>query len=111
MNGPRDVKFVLGFMAWGKASKIEHDIEQPIGKVVSYWQGFRQKNIYGGDMGGDTNLLKRGICLLNTFLKDFTKMPIKKHTVLQFDGGGYPPLPKSWGGGDKSPPSPLWRRP
>ena len=59
-------------------------------------QGFRQKKIYGG--GGqleNTNLLKKGICLLNTFLKDFTKMPIKKNTVLQFDGGDIPPLPKS----------------
>ena len=61
-------------------------------------QGFRQKKIYGG--GGEqlenTNLLKKGICLLNTFLKDFTKMPIKKNTVLQFDGGGdIPALPKS----------------
>ena len=59
-------------------------------------QGFRQKIIYGG--GGqleNTNLLKKGICLLNTFVKDFTKMPIKKNTVLQFDGGGgYPPLAK-----------------
>ena len=36
----------------------------------------------------NTNLLKKGICLLNTFLKDFTKIPIKKNTVLQFDGGG-----------------------
>ena len=54
--------------------------------------------------GGDTNLLKRGICLLNTFLKDFTKMPIKKNTVLQFDGGISPPCQNH--GGDKSPPSP-----
>ena len=55
-----------------------------------------EKNLWGG--GGqleNTNLLKKGICLLNTFLKDFTKMPIKKNTVLQFDGGDILPLPKS----------------
>ena len=69
MNGPRDVKFVLGFMAWGKASKIEHDIEQPIGKVVSYWQGFRQKNIYGGDMGGGHKFAKKGDLSSEHFLE------------------------------------------
>ena len=69
-------------------------------------QGFRQEKIYGG--GGqleNTNLLKKGICLLTTFLKDFTKMPIKKNTVLQFDGGGISP-PCQNHEGDKSPPSP-----
>ena len=53
-----------------------------------------EKNLWGGQLE-NTNLLKKGICLLNTFLKDFTKMPIKKNTVLQFDGGDIPPLPKS----------------
>ena len=52
-----------------------------------------EKNLWGGQLE-NTNLLKMGICLLNTFLKDFTKMPIKKHTVLQFDGGGISPLAK-----------------
>ena len=67
-------------------------------KAITYSQGFRQKkNLWGGQLE-NTNLLKKGICLLNTFLKDFTKMPIKKNTVLQFDGGDIPPLPKSWRG-------------
>ena len=35
------------------------------------------------------------------FLKDFTKMPIKK-TLLQFDGGDFPPCQNHEG--DKSPP-------
>ena len=69
-----------------------------------------EKNLWG-DYGGDTNLLrKRGICLLNTFLKDFTKMAIKKNTVLQFDGGDIPPLAKIMGG-INPPRPPLWRRP
>ena len=55
-----------------------------------------EENLWGGGQLENTNLLKKGICLLNTFLKDFTKMPIKKNTVLQFDGGGdIPALPKS----------------
>ena len=57
-----------------------------------------RKKFMGGGQLENTNLLKKGICLLNTFLKDFTKMPIKKNTVLQFDGGDISPLPKSWGG-------------
>ena len=52
------------------------------------------KKLWGGGQLENTNLLKKGICLLNTFLKDFTKMPIKKNTVLQFDGGDIPPLAK-----------------
>ena len=55
----------------------------------------RKKFMGGGGQLENTNLLKKGICLLNTFLKDFTKMPITKNTVLQFDGGDIPPLPKS----------------
>ena len=54
-----------------------------------------EKNLWGGGHLENTDLLKKGICLLNTFLKDFTKMPIKKNTVLQFDGGISPPLRKS----------------
>ena len=46
-----------------------------------------RKRFMGGGQLENTNLLKKGICLLNTFLKDFTTMPIKKPTVLQFDGG------------------------
>ena len=39
----------------------------------------RKKIMGGGGQLENTNLLKKkGICLLNTFLKDFTKMPIKK---------------------------------
>ena len=67
------------------------------------------KNLWGG--GGqleNTNLLKKGICLLNTFLKDFTKMPIKKNTVLQFDGG-ISPLAKIMRG--IKPPHPLCMKP
>ena len=63
-----------------------------------------EKNLWGGGQLENTNLLKMGICLLNTFLKDFTKMPIKKHTVLQFDGGDIPPCQTHEG--DKSPPVP-----
>ena len=63
--------------------------------MIVTWAGFPpEKNLWGGQLE-NTNLLKKGICLLNTFLKDFTKMPIKKNTVLQFDGGDIPPLPKS----------------
>ena len=63
-----------------------------------------KKNLWGG-YGGDTNLLKKGICLLNTFLKDFTKMPIKKTLFCSLMGGISPPC-QNHGGGDKSPPSP-----
>ena len=73
----------------------EYQLQLPFRQAVAiYWQGFRQKKIYGG--GGqleNTNLLKKGICLLNTFLKDFTKMPIKK-TLFCSLMGGYPPLAK-----------------
>ena len=58
----------------------------------------------GGGQLENTNLLKKGICLLYTFLKDLTKMPIKKNTVLQFDGGGGISPPCQNHEGDKSPP-------
>ena len=62
--------------------------------VIPPYEHRQKKKLWGGQLE-NTNLLKKGICLLNTFLKDFTKMPIKKNTVLQFDGGDIPPLPKS----------------
>ena len=52
------------------------------------------------NLWGDTNLLKKGICLLNTFLKDFTKMPIKKTLFCSLMGGISPPCQNH--GGDKS---------
>ena len=73
------------------------------GLLVANGRVSARKKFMGGQLE-NTNLLKKGICLLNTFLKDFTKMPIKKNTVLQFDGGISPPCQNHEG--DKSPPSP-----
>ena len=70
-----------------------------------FWNPIRvsaRKKFMGRGQLENTNLLKKGICLLNTFLKDFTKMPIKKNTVLQFDGGLSHPCQNHEG--DKSPP-------
>ena len=60
----------------------------------------------GGGQLENTNLLKiKGICLLNTFLKDFTKMPIKETLFCSLMGGGISP-PCQNHEGDKSPPPP-----
>ena len=65
-----------------------------------------RKKFMGGQLE-NTNLLKKGICLLNTFLKDFTKMPIKK-TLFCSLMGGYPPLAKIMRGINPPVPPSVW---
>ena len=65
-----------------------------------------RKKFMGGGQLENTNLLKKGICLLNTFLKDFTKIPIKK-TLFCSLMGGISPLAKIMRGiNPPVPPSP-----
>ena len=82
---------------WGSFSKFSiHKSNKYLSFVdfIDHTRVSARKNFMGGTIRKH-KFAKKGICLLNTFLKDFTKMPIKKNTVLQFDGGDIPPLPKS----------------
>ena len=68
-----------------------------------------RKKFMGGQLENTNLLKKKGICLLNTFLKDFNKCPLKKTLFCSLMGGDIPPCQNHEGDKSPRPPPPsVW---